>query len=82
MSEQKSSNEDLLALEKSLKAKLNPVEPDKTFVGNLRVRLEGSTGYTKQRRLASSMLTIAGGLVVGLAIFLIGRGIMHEKNTA
>lgn len=79
MTNRDSANEALLALEQSLRSQLNPVEPDQLFVGSLRQRLEDSPTYRQQRRLAVQMLTVAVGLVVGLAIFLIGRGFMHES---
>lgn len=70
----------LLELERSLRKRLSPVKPDQQFVGTLRQRLEDSPAYRHQRRLAVSMLSIAAGLVVGLAIFLIGRSFIHSPN--
>lgn len=75
-------NEELLALEKSLKDQLNPVKPDQSFVGCLSKRLEDSPAYRRKRRMAATMLTVAGGLVFGLAIFLIGRGFIHNTEEA
>jgi len=79
MTKRDSANEALLALEQSLRAQLNPVAPNQQFVGRLRQRLEDSPTYRQQRRLAVQMLTIAVGLVVGLTIFLIGRGFIRES---
>lgn len=72
-----SNNEDLLALEQSLKAGLYPVSPDQKFVGNLRTRLEDSPIIQQQRETAYFLLSIAGGLLVGLMVFLIGRGFLR-----
>lgn len=79
MTSRDSANEALLSLEQSLRLQLNPVQPDQQFVGRLRQRLEDSPTYRQQKRLAMKMLTIAVGLVAGLAIFLIGRGFIHES---
>ena len=72
------SNEALIALEKSLRDKLNPIELDQNFVLNLRRQLEDSPIHQQQRRLAVQMLTVAAGLVVGLLVFLIGRGLVQK----
>lgn len=82
MSEKKSSDEALLALEKSLKTKLSQVKPDQNFIGNLHRRLEDSPVYRQQRRKAATLLSIAAGLLVGLAIFLVGRAFIQEANEA
>jgi len=82
MMEKTSSNEALLALERSLKKELHPVKPDRKFVGTLRRRLEDSPVYQRKRRMAATMLSIAAGLVVGLAIFLIGRGFIQNVEEA
>lgn len=79
MTKRDSADEALLALEQSLRSQLNYVKPDQQFVGRLRQRLEDSPTYRQQRRLAVKMLTVAVGLVVGLAIFLIGRGFIQES---
>ena len=79
MTNRDSANEALLTLEQSLRSQLNPVQPDQQFVGRLRQRLEDSPTYRQKKRLAVQMLTIAIGLVAGLAIFLIGRGFIHES---
>lgn len=82
MAEFTSKNDPLLALERSLRAELSPVKPDKQFIGKLRQRLEVSPIYQHQRRLAISLLSIAVGLVAGLVIFLIGHGfIKHSENS-
>ena len=74
-------NDQLLDLERSLRAELNPVKPSQQFVGNLRDRLEISPIYKQQKRLAISLLSIALGLVAGLVIFLIGHGFLkHSEN--
>ncbi len=82
MKKERSINEKLLALEKSLKSKLHPVRPDRQFVGRLRNRLENSPTYQKQRRLAATFLSIAAGLVVGLVVFLIGKGFIKDARKA
>lgn len=79
MTKRDSADEALLALEQSLRSQLNYVKPDQQFVGRLRQRLEDSPTYRQQRRLAVQMLTVAVGLVVGLVIFLIGRGFIQES---
>lgn len=68
-------NENLLELEQSLRNRLSPVRPNRDFVGSLQKRLEESPIYRKKRQLAVTLLTVAGGLVVGTAVFLIGRGL-------
>ena len=73
MQPKSTENESLLALEDSLKRRLYPVKPDGQFVYGLRRRLEESNMLNRQRRTAASLLTIASGLLIGLAIFLIGR---------
>jgi hypothetical protein len=80
MTQERSINEKLLALETSLKSKLHPVMPDRQFVGHLRRRLEESTTYRKQRRLVATLLSVAAGLVVGLVIFLIGKGFINDAR--
>lgn len=77
MKENQILNQDLLALEQSLKARLSPVKPDQNFVGNLRSRLEDSPIYQQQRETAYFLLSIASGLLVGSLIFLIGKGIIY-----
>lgn len=78
MKEIQTNNEELLALEQSLRSKFRPIKPDQKFVGDLRSRLEDMPVYQQQRRTAYFMLSAAGGLLVGLVIFLIGRGILQE----
>lgn len=80
MSEGTSSDQALLALEHDLRSRLSAVTPDRKFVNNLRQRLEESPVYLQQRRTAAKMLTIAAGLMVGLVVFLIGRGLMRETG--
>jgi hypothetical protein len=75
-------NESLLALEDSLKRRLHPVTPNRQFVHGLRRRLEESNRLNRQRRTAATLLTIAGGLLIGLAIFLIGRGFLSGSGKA
>lgn len=72
-------NEDdnLLELEQSLRTMLSPVRPDRDFVGNLQQRLEQSPIFQKKRHLAVTLLTVAGGLVIGTAVFLIGRELIE-----
>jgi hypothetical protein len=82
MAEYTAKNDQLLDIERSLRAELSPVKPSQKFIGNLRERLEVSPIYQQQRRLAISLLSIAIGLVAGLAIFLIGHGFMkRSENT-
>jgi hypothetical protein len=78
MKEIQFANDDLLVLEQALRSKLHPITPDQDFVGNLRGQLENSSIYQRQRETAHVLLTIAGGLLVGLAVFLLGRGIFQE----
>jgi hypothetical protein len=75
-------NENLLELEQSLKDRLSPVRPSRDFVGTLHERLEQSPIYRKKHRLAVTLLTVAGGLVIGTAVFLIGRELVEgaEKS--
>jgi hypothetical protein len=75
-------NESLIALENTLKKKLYPVQPNQHFVQKLRTRLEKSNILDRQQRTAATYLTIAGGLLIGLAIFLIGRGFLRKPNEA
>ncbi len=75
-------NESLLSLENALKAKLHPVQPNRRFVQNLRTRLEQSNLLDRQRRTAATLLTIAGGLTIGLAIFLIGKRFLSGSGDA
>jgi len=82
MRKSKLNNETLLALEDSLKDKFHPVEPDQQFVRHLRIRLEESPILYRRRRTAATLLTIAGGLLLGLAIFLIGRGFLSQSGEA
>jgi hypothetical protein len=80
MKANQSISDDLLALEEALKAKFHPIEPDQHFVGNLRARLEDSPIYQQQRRAAYIFITTAGGLLLGLIIFLIGKGLLQESK--
>lgn len=82
MVENNYDDESLLVLENSLKKKLYPVKPDNKFVGTLHDRLEGSPHYLDHQRTAAKLLTIAAGLVMGLAIFLIGRGFIKAGKNA
>ena len=75
-------NESLLALEDSLKRRLHPVKPDLQFVRGLRTRLEESKLLNRQRRTAATLLTIASGLLIGLAIFLVGRKFLSGSENA
>ena len=80
MTDKMAAENQLYQIEKSLKAKLAPIEPNAQFIGSLRRRLEDSPVYQKKQRLAVSFLSIALGLTVGLAIFLVGRGLVHETE--
>ncbi len=78
MSDTALTNEELLALENSLKHQLNPVHPRKDFVGALKQRLVNFPTYKDRRRMAATMLSIALGLLTGLVIFLIGRQFIRD----
>ena len=80
MTNNKSNNEPLLVLEKTLRQHLNPVSPDDVFISDLRQRLEHSSLWERQKRTAFSMLTVAIGLLVGLIIFLIGRHFIVRED--
>lgn len=80
MKDMQPNNDELIALEKSLRLGLHPVKPDQDFVGNLRSRLENSPVYQQQRETAYSLLTVAVGLLVGLIIFLVGKGFLQELS--
>ena len=82
MNDIQSIHDDLLALERSLKSKFHPIKPDQQFVGNLRARLEDSPNYQRQRKAAYIFMTTAGGLLVGLIIFLIGKGLLQGSRGA
>lgn len=75
-----SSDFSLRELEQSLKTDLKPVRPDHGFVGRLRDRLLDSTADQQQKQLAYKLLTIAGGLLVGLMTFLIGRRLIEKDE--
>jgi hypothetical protein len=79
MKDTQSINDDLLALEQTLKAKLQPILPDQGFVGHLRSRLEESALYQQQRRTVFLLVSITSGLFVGLIVFLIGRDILQKS---
>lgn len=70
-------NNNLLEIEESLRTRLSPVRPDRDFVGNLQQRLEQSPIFQKKRHLAVTLLTVAGGLVIGTTVFLIGRELIE-----
>jgi hypothetical protein len=78
MKEIQTHNQDLLALEQRLRSKLHPIKPDQKFVGDLRLRLEDTPFYQRQKNSAYTILSVVGGLLVGLIIFLIGRGLLQE----
>jgi hypothetical protein len=80
MKEMQFSNETLLELERSLKSKLNPVKPDLRFINTLRDKLLEQPDIRPHHRTALTMLTIAGGLFLGLAIYLIGRGYFGDQS--
>jgi len=80
MKERQFSDETLLALERSLKTKLNPVQPDQSFIQTLRQRLIETPKNNPQHRTAMTLLTIAGGLIFGLVIYLLGRGFIQANR--
>jgi hypothetical protein len=67
----------LTNLEQSLKSQLFPIAPDQDFVGTLQRQLQESPTYQQRRLKAATLLTIAGGLVIGLTIFLIGKQFLN-----
>lgn len=73
------TNHDLMDLEQLLKSRFQSIKPDQQFVGNLRTKLENSPIYQKQRKMAYILMTTAGGLFLGLIIFLIGKGMLQES---
>lgn len=75
-----STNITLYELQRSLKNKLNPVQPDKKFIGHLRERLENSSGNYNQQRLAMQLITTAVGLMAGLIIFLVGQHLINKTG--
>ncbi|MDY6873215.1 MAG: hypothetical protein SVR81_04505 [Chloroflexota bacterium] len=75
-------NEQLLALEKALRTRLSPVQPSQQFVGSLRQRLEDSTIDPQRKWLAMVLLGIAGGLAVGLVVFLISKSLDKSGEEA
>ena len=80
MKELQFSNETLLELERSLKTKLNPVQPDLSFISTLRDKLLAQPDIRPHHRTALTLLTIAGGLFLGLAIYLIGLGYFRDQS--
>lgn len=82
MPEKTPVDEELLALEKTLKARLSPVNPRQQFVGSLRRRLEDAPIDPQRKWLAMILLTIAGGLAVGLVVFLIGKSLVENGEEA
>jgi hypothetical protein len=82
MSENTPVNEQLLALEKALKTRLSPVHPSQHFVGSLRQRLEDAPIDQQRKWLAMVLLALAGGLVVGLVTFLIGKSLEEDRKEA
>ncbi|NLN70757.1 MAG: hypothetical protein GX142_08275 [Chloroflexi bacterium] len=77
-----SVNQELLALERTLKSRFHPVKPDQQFVGNLRSRLENTPFSRKRQRLGYVYIITAGGLLIGLTIFLIGKGLFQGSEEA
>lgn len=81
MSEKVSTNEELLAIEEALRTRLNPVRPNQKFVSNLRQRLVESPAYQQRQQKAAKLLTVAGGLMFGLVVFLIGRRLIEGSES-
>ena len=73
-------NSTLIELERTLKQELHAIEPNQLFISKLRTHLEESAIPDHQRRIAGTLLTIAGGLFAGLVIFLIGKGFLRQSN--
>lgn len=80
MSEKNLSDRDVAILEESLRTSLHPVAPDGIFVKRLWQQLENSSASGRQIRFAKQLLTIAVGLLVGFAIFIIGRDLIEETH--
>ncbi|MFN2303395.1 MAG: hypothetical protein ACK2TV_06650 [Anaerolineales bacterium] len=80
MSEKNVTNQELAILEESLRSSLHPIEPDQIFVKQLRNQLENSPEFGHNLRLAKQILTVAVGLLVGFAIFIIGRDMIEETH--
>ena len=74
------SDETLLELEHSLKAKLNPVQPDHRFISTLREKLINEPIHRPQHRTAMTLLIIAFGLIFGLALYLFGRRYFQDQS--
>ena len=71
---------DLLHLEQYLRSRMKPVQPDQKFIGALRNQLEQAATQSQTHRLAAMFLTIAGGLLLGLVIYLIGRRFIRQED--
>lgn len=81
MKETHPKNVDLIALEDLLRARFQAIKPDQQFVGILHTKLENSPILQKQRKVAYVLMTTAGGLLLGLIIFLIGKGFLQESRS-
>ncbi len=77
MEKNKAMENRLKNLEQSLKSQLFPVSPDQNFVGVLQRRLQESPTNQQRRLKAATLLTIAGGLVIGLTIFFVGKQFLN-----
>ena len=80
MSEKNLTDRELAILETSLRTSLHPIEPDQKFVKKLRNQLENTKDFGHNLRHAKQLLTIAVGLLVGFAIFIIGRDMIEDTH--
>lgn len=71
---------ELTALENSLRANLHPIAPDQKFIHELASDLADASIRRHQKRIGQALLLVAGGLVIGLLIFWIGRGILEGEK--
>ena len=55
-------NSSLIELERTLKLELHPIEPNQHFISKLRARLEETSIPQHRRRMAGTLLTIAGAV--------------------
>jgi hypothetical protein len=80
MSDRNLTDQELAILEDSLRNSLHPVEPDRTFVRRLHRQLENAKDFGQNTRFAKQLLTIAVGLLVGFAIFIVGRDMIEQSH--
>ncbi len=71
---------DLKALEDKLKERLQPIEPNQEFISELGKDLAKACYNGPQRRLGEGLLLTAGGFMIGLLIFWIGRKFLEAEG--